>query len=119
MWIMDEAEKRNPVNTRHCTNVGLMLVQRRRRWANIKPTLGQCLVFAGKRVPASQEDMRSWASVDTIGKRLNSLQIVHLYERVYQPLYTRQIHPFISKGTTCYMQATRAGQMHVQQWKTL
>ena len=24
-----------------------MLDQRRRRWANIKPTVGQCLVFAG------------------------------------------------------------------------
>ena len=28
-------------------NVGLMLVHRLRRWANIKPTLGQRLVFAG------------------------------------------------------------------------
>ena len=24
-----------------------MLDQRRRRWANIEPTLGECLVFAG------------------------------------------------------------------------
>ena len=29
------------------TNAGLMLDQRRRRWSNIKPTLGLCLVFAG------------------------------------------------------------------------
>ena len=28
----------SPINTRH--NVGLMLGQRRRRWANIDPTLG-------------------------------------------------------------------------------
>ena len=34
-------------NTRHWTNVGLMLGQRRRRWANIKPTLVQWVVFAG------------------------------------------------------------------------
>ena len=32
---------------RHWANVGLMLVQRRKRWANIKPTLAQRLMFAG------------------------------------------------------------------------
>ena len=32
--------------TRHWTDVGLMLSQRRRRWDNIKLTLGQCLVIA-------------------------------------------------------------------------
>ena len=36
-----------PANTRRWTNVGLMLGQRRRRWANINPTLVQRLVFAG------------------------------------------------------------------------
>ena len=30
----------NPANTRRLPNVGLMLGQRRRRWTNIKPTLG-------------------------------------------------------------------------------
>ena len=35
-----------PENTSHCTNVGLKLDQRRRRWANSKPTLVQYLVFA-------------------------------------------------------------------------
>ena len=35
------------VNTEQTPNVGLMLVQRRRRWANIDPTLSECLVFAG------------------------------------------------------------------------
>ena len=34
-------------NTRHSPNVGLMLAQRRRRWASISPTLGQWVVFAG------------------------------------------------------------------------
>ena len=36
-----------PANTRRWPNVGLMLAQRRRRWANVSPTLGQQLVFAG------------------------------------------------------------------------
>ena len=36
-----------PTNTRRWPNVGLMLVQRRRRWANMKPTLGRRHVFAG------------------------------------------------------------------------
>ena len=29
------------------TNVGLMLDQRLRRWPNIEPTLGRCIVFTG------------------------------------------------------------------------
>ena len=33
---------------RHWPNVGLRLGQRRRRWTNIRPTLGQCLLFAGR-----------------------------------------------------------------------
>ena len=32
-------------NTRHPPIVGLMLVQRHRRWSNNNPTLGGCLVF--------------------------------------------------------------------------
>ena len=32
---------------RKLQNVGLILVQRRKRWPNIKPTLVQCLMFAG------------------------------------------------------------------------
>ena len=38
----------NPANTRRWPNVGLMLGQRRRRWANVCPTFVQRLVFAGK-----------------------------------------------------------------------
>ena len=37
----------NPANTRRWTIVVLMLGQRRRRWANNKPTLVQGVVFAG------------------------------------------------------------------------
>ena len=36
-----------PANPRRSPNVGTMLGQRRRRWANIVPTLGEHLVFAG------------------------------------------------------------------------
>ena len=35
------------VNRRRWASVGLILGQRLRRWTNIKPTLVQCLVFAG------------------------------------------------------------------------
>ena len=34
-------------NMRRCPNVGLLLGQRRRRWANSKSTSGQRLMFAG------------------------------------------------------------------------
>ena len=34
-------------NTRRSPKVGSMLDQRRRRWANIEPTMGKCLMFAG------------------------------------------------------------------------
>ena len=36
-----------PANTRRWTNAGLMLAQRRRRWANITPALAQRLVSHG------------------------------------------------------------------------
>ena len=39
-------EDGGPANTRHWTNVGLMLGHRLRRRPNINPTLVQCLVFA-------------------------------------------------------------------------
>ena len=36
-----------PANTRYSPNAAPMLGQRRRRWTNIGPALGQSLVFAG------------------------------------------------------------------------
>ena len=36
-----------PANATHRSNVGPMLDQRRRRWANIGPILDRCVVFAG------------------------------------------------------------------------
>ena len=38
---------RYPTNMRHRAIVGSMLGQRRRRWANIDPTMALCLMFAG------------------------------------------------------------------------
>ena len=40
-FILSRTGKYNPVNKGCWTNVGLMLDQRRRRWVNIKPTLGE------------------------------------------------------------------------------
>ena len=34
----------------HCTNIVLKLGQRVRQWANIKSTMGQCPVLAGRLV---------------------------------------------------------------------
>ena len=42
-WTHDAA----PANTIRWPNVGSKLGRRRRRWANIEPTLGQRIVFAG------------------------------------------------------------------------
>ena len=39
--------RREPADTRHLNNARLMFGQRRRRWPNINPALGQCLVHAG------------------------------------------------------------------------
>ena len=35
----------SPADTRRSSKIGKMLGQRRRRWANIKPVLGECIVF--------------------------------------------------------------------------
>ena len=36
----------SPVNTKHCSTIGLILDQRLRRWASSEPTLGhQLIVF--------------------------------------------------------------------------
>ena len=37
-----------PANSRRSSNAALMLAQRRRRWANIKPAIAERLVFAGR-----------------------------------------------------------------------
>ena len=37
----------NPANIRCSPIVVLILVQCRRQWTNIKPTMGECLVFSG------------------------------------------------------------------------
>ena len=40
----------NPANTRRSPNASTMMDQRRKRWANVVPTLGECFLFAGKPV---------------------------------------------------------------------
>ena len=47
-WRLPSQQKSLQHPSKHKTwiNAGLMLDQRRRRWANIKPTLIQCLVFS-------------------------------------------------------------------------
>ena len=47
MYLLFFCQIRFPTYTTHPTNVDLMLAHRLRRWANIKPALGGCLVFAG------------------------------------------------------------------------
>ena len=43
----------NPADTRRLFNAGFTLVQRRRRWTNVKPTLIKRLVSAGKVITSS------------------------------------------------------------------
>ena len=69
-------------NTRHWTNVGSMLGRRRRRRANIDPTLVQSLVFAGRVLPSKNhifpkvvlimvQRLKRWVIIDTtLGQRL-------------------------------------------------
>ena len=49
---IDHAERNGlfPADTRGLVNVVSMLDQRRRRWANIKAALTQCLILAGLRL---------------------------------------------------------------------
>ena len=44
----------------HWTNVGLLLAHRLWRWSNSKPTLGQCLIFAGYDPPWSSRVVTAW-----------------------------------------------------------
>ena len=48
-----------PANTRHFTNVVLMLGRRRRRRANIKTIFGKCFVFAGYVMTLAQSSVTS------------------------------------------------------------
>ena len=45
--IIEEPHTISPGKHEALAHVGLMLGQRRRRWADVSPTLGQRLVFAG------------------------------------------------------------------------
>ena len=67
-----------PAHTTHSNNVGLVLAHRRRRWANTKPTLFECMLFTGVladrlgvicfvwvKAPAGS-DKRSWKLCENI-----------------------------------------------------
>ena len=58
-WLM-----RCPAKTTHWNNVWSTLAHRLRRWPNIKPTLFQCLVVAGRGLSGrNQKDERRWRNV--------------------------------------------------------
>ena len=44
---------KHPANTIHWPDAGSMLGQRRRRWPNIKPASGRCIVLTGQALPFS------------------------------------------------------------------
>ena len=70
-----------PANTTHRPNAGPMLGQRRRRWANIGPALGRCVVFAGG---------------DTMGGRtVQSQKTVTAFFSSKQPLYVAEQNSFV------------------------
>ena len=60
----------HPADTRLRINFGLMLVQRRRRWANVKPILFQFVVFFGKSGWTVQRRRRWNSSELTMGQRI-------------------------------------------------
>ena len=47
LFVFIQILNRIPFDSQRRPDVGLMLAHRLRRWTNIKPTLGQRLVFAG------------------------------------------------------------------------
>ena len=51
------------VNTRPRANAGLLLAQRRRQWAYIKPALGQYLVFTRVMVQTHAKRKRRWFNI--------------------------------------------------------
>ena len=61
-----------PDNTRHLPNISLKLAHRLRRWANVKLTLGECLVL-------------SEMSRDTLGTFRGDTRGRHVTSRVYNP----------------------------------
>ena len=64
--------KHQPVNTRRSANVGTMLAQRRRRWANIVPTSAERLVFVGCNQPRLVRSM-SMTTLPKIGPLVAAL----------------------------------------------
>ena len=73
-----------------------MLAQHIRRWPNIKPTLGQCLVLAG--------GLLFWTNTPPSPMNLNLYNIAPLYMKGCICHFVKwQIHLFISKGMMLFI----------------
>ena len=94
----------NPADTRRWNNVGWMLGQRRRRWANIQPTLFQRLVPAGKAYKRKEEKARSrwcaleimhgffpWICTDTVAARYEFF-FLHSFDVQSFSFYNKNIY---------------------------
>ena len=60
-----------PTNTRYQTNVCSMLVHHLRRWPNITPTQGECLVFAGQVVSGDDSVTETQSGVNDLSTWLS------------------------------------------------
>ena len=106
-----------PANTRRWINVGLMLVHRLPRWPNIKPTLVQCLMFAGLLLAWSEnrrdgiwspwhadlQRRRRLAQCRTNTSRRLSVMKIKLFINLAEVFYRsidRELHAMLSMYTT-------------------
>ena len=87
-------------------NVGLILNQRRRPWPNIKPTLGQRLVFARTlRLPLLLHELLRWLNVETTSVSL-------LWHRKNAAIFPADINLLFQFVLIHYVSTTR-GRMRV------
>ena len=63
------------------TNVGVMLTQHRRRWANIKPTLVQRLVCAG----LERNNLIVYKEPTTLHNAYHNQLVSYKHKQLYQP----------------------------------
>ena len=82
----------NPANTRRWPSVGIMLGQRRRRWANFNSTLGKRLVFAGKGVTADSPIGPATTSI--IGAKIFCIFYSQIEYSIFE--YARYVSAYIS-----------------------
>ena len=70
-----------PANTTHWNNIGLMLGQRRRRWAKIKPTLFQWVVF---------DEIKTWTGIRDLLVNRDHVVDMNLKRKIRTFLYGRK-----------------------------